>query len=503
MAEYETLRYEESDAVATVTLNRPERLNSFNTKMAEEIHSVWRGLRYNDRIRCVVLTGAGDKAFCTGIDRGQEVPQPTSPFMVDDPGLLLGPKSAGLWKPVIAAVNGMACGGAFYFLGEVEFTIAAEHATFFDPHVTYGMTAAFEPILMRQYMPFAEIMRLTLMGNHERMSAARAFQIGLVSEVVPGEAAAAAGGPRRCHHRLPARGGRRGHRAGVVDRHGAEPGPGFPDGRRHRHHRQPPGGARRGTAGLPVRPAPRMEPAMTITPADARLDGKVAVVTGAAQGIGEATALALAAFGADVAVCDRAGPALAETASAIRGLGRRAEEGVLDVRDEAAAAAWVGRLGDVFGKVDVLVNNAGGGFHAWFMDVNAKGQTALVNENFTSVTTFIRGCVPLMTDGGSIVNVTSIEAFRAGPGFAIYSSMKAGRGGADPNALPGAGRPRHPGQHHRAGLHPHSGRRWPGASRWHHRQPGRPRLEGAPRPGHPGRLRRRPWYGWRAAWPGT
>jgi enoyl-CoA hydratase/carnithine racemase len=186
LAEYETLKYEETDAVAWVTLNRPERLNSFTSTMAEEIHSVWRALRYNDAIRCVVLTGAGDKAFCTGIDRGEDVPQPTSPFMVDDPGMLLGPKSAGLWKPVIAAVNGMACGGAFYFLGEVEFTIAAEHATFFDPHVTYGMCAAFEPILMRQYMPFAEIMRLTLMGNHERMSAARAHQIGLVSEVVPG-----------------------------------------------------------------------------------------------------------------------------------------------------------------------------------------------------------------------------------------------------------------------------------------------------------------------------
>ena len=55
---------------------------------------------------------------------------------------------------MIAAVNGMACGGAFYMLGEVEFIIAADHATFFDPHVTYGMTAAFEPIHMLQKMPF-------------------------------------------------------------------------------------------------------------------------------------------------------------------------------------------------------------------------------------------------------------------------------------------------------------------------------------------------------------
>ena len=53
-----------------------------------------------------------------------------------------------LWKPVIAAVQGMACGGAFYMLGEVEFIIAADDAVFFDPHVTYGMTAAFEPMQM-------------------------------------------------------------------------------------------------------------------------------------------------------------------------------------------------------------------------------------------------------------------------------------------------------------------------------------------------------------------
>jgi 3-oxoacyl-[acyl-carrier protein] reductase len=169
-----------------------------------------------------------------------------------------------------------------------------------------------------------------------------------------------------------------------------------------------------------------MDPAMTLTPADARLDGKVAVVTGAAQGIGEASALALAAFGADVAVCDRNGPALAATAQSIRDLGRRSHEGVLDVRDEEAVGTWLVQVGETFGKVDILVNNAGGTFHAWFLDVSAKGQTAMVNENFTSVTTFIRGCSPLMPDGSSIINITSIEAHRAAPGFAVYAAMKAG-----------------------------------------------------------------------------
>ena len=105
--------------------------------------------------------------------------------MFNDPGDNIGPKSNDLWKPVIAAVNGMACGGAFYMLGEVEFIIAAEHATFFDPHVTYGMTAAYEPIHMSGIMPFPEIMRLSLLGNHERMSAQRAHEIGMVSELAP------------------------------------------------------------------------------------------------------------------------------------------------------------------------------------------------------------------------------------------------------------------------------------------------------------------------------
>src|SRR5262245_46059298 len=198
MTEFQTLLYEEKNGVAWVTLNRPAVHNAFNVQMQRELHELWRGLRRNDAVRCIVLTGAGDKAFCTGIDRTETmgagaaagarvVGAASTPFMFDDPAANIGPKTCDLWKPVIAAVNGMACGGAFYMLGEVEFIIAAEHATFFDPHVTYGMTAAFEPMHMLHKMPFHEIMRLSLLGNHERLSAKRAYEIGLVSEVVPAD----------------------------------------------------------------------------------------------------------------------------------------------------------------------------------------------------------------------------------------------------------------------------------------------------------------------------
>jgi enoyl-CoA hydratase/carnithine racemase len=196
MADLETLRYDESDGVAWVTLNRPQALNAFDPVMQRELRELWGRLRVNDDVRCIVLTGAGDKAFCTGLDREGigsfddlppgKLPGYNTPWDFDDPGRAVCPKSNHLWKPVIAAVNGMACGGAFYILGEVDFVVAADHATFFDPHVTYGMPAAFEPIELLHKMPFQEVMRLSLLGAYERMSAERAFQVGLVSEVVPG-----------------------------------------------------------------------------------------------------------------------------------------------------------------------------------------------------------------------------------------------------------------------------------------------------------------------------
>ncbi len=165
---------------------------------------------------------------------------------------------------------------------------------------------------------------------------------------------------------------------------------------------------------------------MALDPANARLDGRVVVVTGAAVGIGRAIAEGCARFGAELALCDRDADALAETARAVETAGCRVARSVFDVRDAAAVGDFASEVTSVFGRVDVLVNNVGGGFRSDFLDVSANGQEALVHENFSSVTHCVRAFVPLVPDsGGSIVNVTSVEAHRAGPGFAVYSAMKA------------------------------------------------------------------------------
>ncbi|MEW9553082.1 SDR family NAD(P)-dependent oxidoreductase [Nonomuraea sp. NPDC050783] len=143
------------------------------------------------------------------------------------------------------------------------------------------------------------------------------------------------------------------------------------------------------------------------------LTGRVAVVTGGARGIGLAIAETLAAFGAHVAVCDRDKPPLGEPGM------------TLDVRDPVAAEVFAQAVRERWGRVDVLVNNAGGTFHAPFAEVSPRGERTLIEENFTQVTGMIRRLLPLMPPGSSIINVTSSEAHQAAPGFAVYAAMKA------------------------------------------------------------------------------
>jgi len=187
--QYETILVDVADHVATITINRPEAMNSFTKRMMDEFEHLWKWIGNNDDVHCCVLRAAPGKAWCTGVDvkesqkEGGTVVDLANIWHCEDPGNYLGPKSMKCWKPVIAAVHGMAAGGAFYWLNESDIIICSEEATFFDPHVTYGMTSALEPIGMTYHMPLHDVLRMVLLGNDERIGAGTALRIGLVSEI--------------------------------------------------------------------------------------------------------------------------------------------------------------------------------------------------------------------------------------------------------------------------------------------------------------------------------
>lgn len=182
--ELKTVLFDVTDHVATITLNRPDKFNSFNEAMLADFRTLWQQIRVDDDVHVVVLRAAGDKAFCTGVDVKEGFTRHENFWSDDDPGQSLSPRANKVWKPVIAAVHGMVAGGAFYWLNDVDFIVSADDATFFDPHVSYGMTSALEPIGLARRVPLGEAMRWALVGLDERMSAQRAFTIGLVSELV-------------------------------------------------------------------------------------------------------------------------------------------------------------------------------------------------------------------------------------------------------------------------------------------------------------------------------
>jgi enoyl-CoA hydratase/carnithine racemase len=187
MPDYQTILYETtpSDGVATITLNRPDRLNAFNHAMGHEFAAVWERVKEDKAVRAVVLRAAGDRAFSTGADvkDGGWSRASNGPFGQDDPGEWLGPKQRKCWKPVVCAVQGMCAGGAYYWINESDIVICSEDATFFDPHTSFGLVCAVEPVGLRARMPYSEIMRMILMGNDERITAQTALRISLVTEV--------------------------------------------------------------------------------------------------------------------------------------------------------------------------------------------------------------------------------------------------------------------------------------------------------------------------------
>lgn len=189
--DYQTLLIEKyDDRVAVVTINRPEAMNSFDLRMIEEFSRLWRALAEDESVNAIVLRASDGRCFSPGVDvrKGENVTRSDNIWNKSDPGEGLGPKFNRCWKPVICAVHGMAAGGAFYWINESDIVICSEEATFFDPHVTYGMTAALEPIGLTYRMPLGDVLRMALLGNDERIGAGTALRIGLVSEIVTREA---------------------------------------------------------------------------------------------------------------------------------------------------------------------------------------------------------------------------------------------------------------------------------------------------------------------------
>jgi E-phenylitaconyl-CoA hydratase len=184
---FHTIEFDVDNYIATVTLNRPDRMNSFNEQMAGEITAIWQRVREDENIRVAVLQANGDRAFCTGIDVSEGTWWEDKPvFNQEDPGTILGPKANRVWKPVIAALHGMVAGGGMYFVNECDFAICAEDTTFFDPHANIGVVSALEPMgMLALGVPYGDVMRWALLGNDERISAQTALRIGLVTEVVP------------------------------------------------------------------------------------------------------------------------------------------------------------------------------------------------------------------------------------------------------------------------------------------------------------------------------
>lgn len=187
--DYQTLQYEvHEDHVATVTIDRPEAMNSWNNRMCEEFAALWHAIKLDERVHAVVLRAADGRAFSTGVDVKEDFHQPSNIWNHTDGGEDLGPKQNKCWKPVICAVHGLAAGGALYWINESDIVICSDDAQFFDPHTTFGLTPSNEPIGLARTIHVREALRMALMGNDERIGAETALRIGLVTEITTREA---------------------------------------------------------------------------------------------------------------------------------------------------------------------------------------------------------------------------------------------------------------------------------------------------------------------------
>jgi enoyl-CoA hydratase len=187
MGEYETLRLERRGAVGWLIFDRPQVGNAMDATMLAELERAWVELDADPAVRVIVNTGAGS-AFQTGLDvvqlsRDRDALREQS-RRTRDAELRLSAWHNGVSTPVIAAVNGVCAGGGLHFVADADIVIAASTATFLDPHVSLGQVSVYETVALVRKSPMEAIVRMALTGRHERLTAARARALGVVSEVV-------------------------------------------------------------------------------------------------------------------------------------------------------------------------------------------------------------------------------------------------------------------------------------------------------------------------------
>ncbi len=184
---YDTLVVEHHGPVGWLIFNRPEAGNAMNGAMFAELERAWTELDADPSVRVIVNTGAGT-AFQTGLDVVQLARDPAA-LREQSRRTARADLHFTAWHqkvttPVVAAVNGICAGGGLHFVADADIVLASSDATFLDPHVSVGQVSAYEAIGLLRKMPVEAVMRMALVGRHERISAQRALELGMISQVV-------------------------------------------------------------------------------------------------------------------------------------------------------------------------------------------------------------------------------------------------------------------------------------------------------------------------------
>jgi enoyl-CoA hydratase/carnithine racemase len=184
---YQTLIVQRRGPVGWLIFNRPAAGNAMDAVMLDELETAWQELDEDPSVVVVVNTGAG-ATFQTGLDLDQLVKDPAALRKQSGRTRRAELRMTGwhnqVCKPVVAAVNGVCAGGGLHFVADADVVIAASDAQFFDPHVSIGQVSAYEVIGLARRIPFEAVMRMALVGRHERLSAVRALQLGMISQIV-------------------------------------------------------------------------------------------------------------------------------------------------------------------------------------------------------------------------------------------------------------------------------------------------------------------------------